>query len=137
VEGKGDERRGKKRGRGLKEYTAVVCLCGGGQSVGDGQHSACAIIHVWHCVSPLFLQQNVCAQNVCVSSVQQSITLFRGSSSRPYLYFVYPTILLPTVFGRESKVFSTPPHSYEYGPYGNRGVSKPLGFSIGAAGSRE
>jgi hypothetical protein len=39
-EGKGDERRGKKRGRGLNEYeyTAVVCFCGGGQNVGDGQH---------------------------------------------------------------------------------------------------
>ena len=33
VEGKGDERRGKKRGRGLNEDTAVVCLCGDGQTL--------------------------------------------------------------------------------------------------------
>lgn len=38
VEGKGDERETKKRGRGLKE-SAVVCLCGGGQTL--VMHSAC------------------------------------------------------------------------------------------------
>ena len=42
AEGEGDERRGKKRGRGLNDYFGVVCLCGGGQ---DGDSPADIIHH--------------------------------------------------------------------------------------------
>jgi hypothetical protein len=69
VEGKGDERRGKKRGRGLNVYTLVVCLCGGGQNVGvmDG---ACALDHHHPCLA-LYVPAKFSSQNVveCMRSL--------------------------------------------------------------------
>ena len=59
--GGGDERRGKKRGRGLNEYSES-CACAAAGKDGD---SAIIIIPVWHCVSSVsFLSLTLCCNRI-------------------------------------------------------------------------
>jgi hypothetical protein len=66
---------GKKRGRGQNEYSGVVCLCGGGQTMVD---SACApaLDHHHPCLALYVPAKFSPSQNVCVSSYPYNNVLF-------------------------------------------------------------
>lgn len=94
MEGEGDERRGKNRGRGQNEYSGVVCLCGGGQRMVE---SACALDHHHPCLALYVPPKFSLSQNVCVSCYPYNnvLVFWEASSSPPCSYWVYSAALAP------------------------------------------